>query len=91
MGVDQGKFFGALFEVNVVLLFVWIVLNVHLFSRPRGKIFFVDFGYGISVIANGSLWFVVHNVVFDHRDKCGTAAGYCGTISCVSGNVFIQG
>ena len=81
----------TLYTINIVLFFFWMFFHVHLFSRSRGYDFYVNHGFVIIVVTNGCLWFVVHSMVFDVKAQCGGPTGYCGTISCTSGNVFLQG
>lgn len=78
-------------EANVAFLFLWILFNIHLFYRARGKELYINNGFLIVVVANFCLWFVVHNLVFDQPEKCGGPTAYCGTISCMSGNLYFQG
>jgi len=70
-----------------------LLIVLHLFFAFRskyGRDYYISDGYVLILVATIILGAVVHGWAFATH-PCANAVGYCGTISCVSGNIYFQG
>jgi len=81
-------------EICVFFWSAFVILHlIHFFlflKAPPGRTYYLDEGYIIVIVACSCLGLLIAGIAFT-ANPCASAVGYCGSISCIAGNIYYQG